>query len=110
MAFWSALLTAEPLPSPSREFASLRRPSGMPLGLLLQRLGTTDRAQRARGHLDLACGDGVEALVAVHRALGASVIGPGRLRTVMADPAGRTYCLTRRDPDTGRLPAHLVGS
>ncbi|MGP4083372.1 VOC family protein, partial [Streptomyces sp. KR55] len=25
--------------------------------------------------------------------------------TVMRDPAGGTYCLTGRDPETGRLPS-----
>jgi hypothetical protein len=37
--------------------------------------------------------------------LGASVDSHGARWTVLRDPSGRRYCLTGRDPHTGRLPA-----
>ncbi|MET7570881.1 VOC family protein [Streptomyces sp. NPDC005492] len=101
VAFWSALLPdwaslAGALP----EFHVLKPPPGLPIRVLLQRLGE-DRP--ASAHLDLACAD-IEATRARHEELGASVVSHGRHWTVMRDPAGGTYCLTGRDPETGGLP------
>jgi len=76
----------------------LRPPATLPIRLLLQRLGT-DRTASA----DLACSD-VDATRAWHEACGAEVEQRRPLWTVMRDPAGGVYCLTARDPNTGRLP------
>ncbi|UXX95362.1 VOC family protein [Streptomyces sp. AD2-2] len=101
LAFWSALLPdwaslAGALP----EFHVLKPPPGLPIRVLLQRL---DEERPASAHLDLACAD-IGTAVVVHEHLGASVVSQGRHWTVMRDPAGGTYCLTGRDPETGGLP------
>ena len=97
--FWAAL-TGWALRSGSRpEFRYLELPAGMPLRLLLQRLD----AGPAGVHLDLACDD-VGAEAAVHTTLCATVWSRRDNWTTMRDPAGLLYCLTRRDPATGRLP------
>ncbi|MFD5819462.1 VOC family protein [Streptomyces sp. NPDC127038] len=98
--FWSGLTGWESLPGALPEFHLIRPPAGLPLRILLQRLGT-DRPTSA--HLDLACSD-VEAVRARHEALGATMVGRGARWTVMRDPAGGVYCLTGRDPATGSLP------
>lgn len=101
VAFWSALLPdwaslAGALP----EFHVLKPPPGLPIRVLLQRLG----AERpAAAHLDLACAD-IDATRERHERLGATVVSHGKHWTVMRDPAGGTYCLTGRDPETGGLP------
>src|SRR5512135_2612355 len=70
-AFW-AELTGWPLrDSPRSEFAALTRPDGMPLRLLLQRLG--EPSGPCRAHLDLACDD-VPAEVHRHETLGGTVL------------------------------------
>jgi hypothetical protein len=76
------------------EFDYLRRPAGMPLRLLLQRIGTGV----AGTHLDFACDD-VDAEVARHVGLGARVVRrvPGDW-TTLRDPVGREYCVTGRSP------------
>ena len=55
-----------------------------------------------RGDLALAGAD-VGAAAAYHRSLGGSVVAEHEFWTVMRDPADALYCLTGRDPDTGRL-------
>ncbi|MBC9725345.1 VOC family protein [Streptomyces sp. TRM68367] len=101
VAFWSALLTDwEARPGSRPEFHVVTPPSGLPVRLLLQRLGA-DR--RASAHLDLACAD-IDATRARHERLGAAFVARGAHWTVMRDPAGGTYCLTARDPETGGLP------
>jgi hypothetical protein len=73
---WAAL-TGWDLRAGSRpEFASLDRPAGIPIRLLLQRRDHADPLDQVAGHVDFAC----------------------------ADPTGRLYCLTGRNPQTGRLP------
>ncbi|MFJ8055686.1 VOC family protein [Streptomyces sp. NPDC096142] len=101
LAFWRALLpdwTA--LPGALPEFHVLKPPPGLPIRVLLQRLG---EERPASAHLDLACADIGTAVVA-HEHLGAAVVSRGRHWTVMRDPAGGVYCLTGRDPETGGLP------
>ncbi|WP_328671352.1 VOC family protein [Streptomyces sp. NBC_00328] len=98
--FWSELTGWESLPGALPEFHLIRPPAGLPLRILLQRLGT-ERPTSA--HLDLACSD-VDAVRAHHEALGATAVGRGARWTVMRDPVGGTYCLTGRDPATGSLP------
>ncbi len=80
------------------EFASLVRPEGMPLRLLLQRLG--EPSGPCRAHPDLACDD-VSAEVRRHQALGGTVLRTTGIFTTLLDPAGLPYCVTSRDPGTG---------
>ncbi|MGC0329578.1 hypothetical protein RKD23_002568 [Streptomyces sp. SAI-170] len=101
VAFWSGLLAGwQSLPGSRPEFHVLKPPPGLPVRLLLQRLGTE---RPASAHLDLACAD-IEATRARHEELGAELVARGGHWTVMRDPAGGTYCLTGRDPETGALP------
>ncbi|MEU6428789.1 VOC family protein [Microbispora sp. NPDC046973] len=99
-AFWAAL-TGWPLRQGSLpEFAVLAMP-GMPVRILLQRLG---RGPGRSAHVDLACAD-TDAARALHERHGAEFVARGRRWIVMRDPAGGVYCLTERDPETGALPA-----
>lgn len=99
--FWRELTGWEPRSSAvSADFHSLQRPEGHPLRLLLQRLG--EESGTTRAHLDWATTDR-EAETARHVALGARVVDVRQVWTVLADPNGRWYCLTDRDPDTGLL-------
>ena len=101
VAFWSALLPDwSSLSGALPEFHVLKPPPGLPIRILLQRLG---EERPASAHLDLACADIDEAVV-LHEHLGATVVSQGRHWTVMRDPAGGVYCLTGRDPETGGLP------
>ncbi|MFI9151907.1 VOC family protein [Streptomyces sp. NPDC053367] len=101
VAFWSGLLADwQSLPGSRPEFHVLKPPHGLPVRLLLQRLGTE---RPASAHLDLACAD-IDATRARHERLGAELVARGGHWTVMRDPAGGTYCLTGRDPETGALP------
>ncbi len=99
--FWARLTGWTKVPSRLDEFIALERPPGIPIRFLLQRLGDEDGAVRA--HLDLACGDGVEAVAESHVALGAELVARFEYWTTLRDPAGRLYCLTRRDPVGGSL-------
>ncbi|MFG1669526.1 VOC family protein [Streptomyces sp. Y7] len=111
VAFWSGVLAGwESAPGARPEFHVLRPPAGLPLRVLLQRLGEEPSAAgrpgagpRASAHLDLACAD-IPATRVRHEELGAAFVTQGPHWTVMRDPAGGTYCLTGRDPDTGGLP------
>ncbi|GAA0497155.1 hypothetical protein Ade02nite_54690 [Paractinoplanes deccanensis] len=98
--FWRALTGWERRPSDLPEFEHLERGAGMPLKLLVQRVGSPV----AGLHVDLACVD-VDAEVARHVALGAAVVRrvPGQW-TTLRDPVGREYCVT------ARLPSPLPGS
>ncbi|WP_405619064.1 VOC family protein [Streptomyces sp. NBC_00076] len=101
VAFWSGLLPDwESRPGSLPEFHVVKPPPGLPVRILLQRL---DEERPAAAHLDLACAD-IEATRAAHERLGARAVFQGRHWTVMRDPAGGTYCLTGRDPETGGLP------
>ncbi|MEU6226025.1 VOC family protein [Streptomyces sp. NPDC047042] len=101
IAFWERLTGWDSLTGSLPEFHVLRPPAGLPVRILLQRLGTERPA--ASAHLDLACAD-IGATAARHERLGAAVVAHGPHWTVMRDPAGGTYCLTGRDPETGGLP------
>jgi hypothetical protein len=101
VAFWSTLLAAwESVPGSRPEFHVVKPPPGLPVRILLQRLG---EERPAAAHLDLACAD-VEATRAEHERLGAEFTAEGSGWTVMRDPVGGVYCLTGRDPQTGGLP------
>jgi hypothetical protein len=100
VTFWTALLADwQSRPGSLPEFHVLVPPPGLPVRILLQRLGE-ERAGSA--HLDLSCAD-IEATRARHEELGAETVAHGTHWTVMRDPAGGTYCLTGRDPETGGL-------
>ncbi|MEV4640145.1 VOC family protein [Actinoplanes sp. NPDC049548] len=95
--FWAAV-TGWPRRSGSLpEFDFLVRPEAMPLRLLLQRIG----GPVAGMHPDLAAEDRL-AEVARHEGLGACVVRATPSWTTLSDPVGRLYCVTDRDPVTGR--------
>jgi Glyoxalase-like domain len=98
--FWADLTGWEPRDSQLAQFRYLTRPAGMPLRLLLQRTGDPP-GTTARAHPDLAC-SGTGAEVARHDKLGATRSRDGDGWVTMHDPAGMTYCITRRDPGTGQ--------
>jgi hypothetical protein len=101
-AFWEALTGWELTSSSvSSDFSRLTRPPGIPLRLLLQRLG--ESSGPARAHLDLAAEDRVSETQR-HASLGATVIAEHAQWTVLRDPVGSAYCITDRDPGTGLLP------
>ncbi|MDF3146888.1 MULTISPECIES: VOC family protein [unclassified Streptomyces] len=105
VAFWSGLLADwASAPGSRTEFHVLRPPAGLPVRILLQRLGEERPGQErpASAHLDLACAD-IAATRARHEELGAAFVAQGAHWTVMRDPAGGVYCLTARDPETGGL-------
>lgn len=95
-AFWAELTgwAARPLPFP--EYAVLRQPAGTQLAarVILQRLGDSDRGDRARAHVDFGSTD-PDAL-ARHIGLGAHLVHALEHWTVLSDPAGRVYCLVNR--------------
>ena len=97
-AFWAGLTGWQLLDSPESEFAALVRPDGMPLRLLLQRLG--EPSGPCRAHPDLACDD-TPAEVRRHQDLGGTVLRATGGFTTLLDPAGLPYCVTRRNPGTG---------
>jgi hypothetical protein len=98
-AFWAAV-TGWPSHRSSRtEFHIVQQPDHLPVRVLVQRL---DTPRPTSAHLDLACSD-VAAVAEWHVRLGAEVVGVHANWTVMRDPVGGVYCLTRRNPKTGRL-------
>jgi Glyoxalase-like domain len=105
-SFWSALTGWEHRHGRYDDFSALAGPESMPLRLLLQR--TRDDDGPVRAHLDLACDD-VEAEVRRHLGLGATIVRWMPVWTTLRDPAGLDYCVTGRDPDTGRLSASAGG-
>ncbi len=82
-------------PRPGSEFGRLTPGPGQPLQLLLQRLD--DEQDSVTAHLDWAASDH-EAELAAHVAAGAELQGRFGGWTVLRDPAGMTYCVTRRQP------------
>jgi hypothetical protein len=102
--FWAALTGWDLRPGSLPEFAYLDRPTPIPIRLLLQRRDHADPLDQVTGHVDFACASR-ELLATRHATSGARVLSASRHWTTMADPTGRLYCLTGRDPQTGRLPA-----
>ena len=83
------------------EFALLGDPDPAgPPRILLQRLGGD--AARVTAHLDLAVRDR-QGQARRHERLGARRVRDFERWTVMRAPSGHTYCLTDRDPRTGRV-------
>lgn len=99
-AFWAGITGWACTPAARSEFAVLERPTGQPIRLLLQRL---DVGRAVHGHIDFACED-LGAEVDRHMSLGSRLIAREQFWTVLADPVGRLYCATVRDPFTGVLP------
>lgn len=95
LAFWQAVTGWEHEPDIDREFARLHPPADQPLRWLVQRLD--DEGGPVRAHLDLACDDR-DAEVARHVSLGATEGDRHDWWTVLTDPVGTTYCITRRKP------------
>ena len=100
-AFWGTLLDGGLEVLARRpEFTWVRPGSRWALDVLLQRLDRADGPVTA--HLDLGTTDRV-AETARHVALGATAGVVEQFWTVLRDPSGTTYCVTGRDPATGRL-------
>jgi hypothetical protein len=96
--FWTAVTGwARRDPEPGSEFGRLTPGPDQPLQLLLQRLD--DEQDSVAAHLDWSASDhGAE--VAAHVAAGAEVQVVFEGWTVLRDPAGMIYCITRRKPGT----------
>ena len=95
VAFWQTITGWDLERGVAREFDRLQPPDEQPLRWLLQRLD--DPARQVTAHLDLSAADR-DAEVARHVGLGAT---PGPRHdwwTVLTDPVGTTYCVTRRVP------------
>lgn len=92
--FWQALTGWTPRRGELPEFRLLRPDGPGAVQILLQRLATE---RPGTAHLDLACSD-VASATRWHQACGASPVGRWPHWQVMRDPAGGTYCLTRRTP------------
>lgn len=100
VAFWEALIGQGALTRGRPEFARLVDPD--PQGrvrILLQRLETPHGS--VQGHLDFGVAKR-QAETARHIALGAQEVKVMERWTVMRAPDAVTYCLTDRDPTTGR--------
>jgi hypothetical protein len=103
-AFWSALTGWELRAGSRPEFGYLERPDGLPVRLLLQRRDSSDPGDRVTGHVDFGCQDR-HRLAELHVAAGARVTATFPHWITLSDPAGRPYCLTARNPLTGKLRA-----
>jgi predicted enzyme related to lactoylglutathione lyase len=100
--FWSRLTGWADHPTSRPEFRALTRPATAPIRLLLQRLDEEPSSGRTTAHLDLASDD-AEAEATRHERLGATRHYRSPHWITLLDPTGLRYCVTRRDPDTGRL-------
>jgi hypothetical protein len=101
LAFWKALTGRELEQGLREEFAFLGDPDPHgALRILLQRLDSTDGNVRA--HPDFAVADRDDQ-TARHVNLGAQVLNVMDRWTVMRAPDQHIYCLTDRDPTTGRV-------
>lgn len=100
--FWSALTGWAARGTTEPELTLLRRPAGIPLRLLLQRLGPDDPRTAVTAHLDLAAGGARRTIAEAHVVAGARIVAVREDWVVMQDPAGIVYCLTAREPVVGR--------
>ena len=101
-SFWSEFAGWPRHPGSLPEFAYLERPVGVPIRILLQRRAEAAVQDQVTAHVDLACDD-VAGLAERHVAAGARVLARHSAWVSLADPVGRPYCLTGRDPRTGRV-------
>ncbi|MBK9476726.1 MAG: VOC family protein [Tetrasphaera sp.] len=102
IGFWEALTGWQWVQSEVAEYGYFRRPEGMPLRILTQRLGEQDGS--VRGHVDLACRS-VPVTRAAHLAAGARLVADRGFWSHLRDPWGRDYCLTGRWPGTAWVGA-----
>ena len=95
--FWADLTGWELVdPDPDDEFRRLRRPRGLAIQFLLQRL---DHEQpHVVGHLDLGSDD-YQAETDRHLGLGATEVRRTPHWVTLRDPSGRLYCVTRHGVD-----------
>lgn len=101
VAFWAEITSRTPEPTKTPEFVRLADPDPHGgLRILLQRLEDEDGEVRA--HPDLAVAHRATETCR-HEALGAATVGVFEWWTVMRAPYGQVYCLTDRDPVTGRV-------
>lgn len=94
VAFWRELTGWTWTDSGAAEFERLNGPAGA-MRMLLQRMD--DEAASASAHLDVACDDR-SAEAQRHLELGARHLYDGRGWITLADPTGRRYCVTGREP------------
>jgi hypothetical protein len=97
-AFWAALTGWEIRSSTLAEFARLDEPVPVPVRLLFQRRDSAGPLDQVTGHVDFASARR-DLLAQRHAASGARVLAEFPEWTTMADPTGRLYCLTGRDPE-----------
>ena len=95
VAFWRGLTGWDLTEVDEQEFERLQPPDEQPLRWLVQRLD--DDGGPVSAHLDLSASDR-DAEVARHVALGATQVAAREWWTVLTDPVGTTYCVTRRTP------------
>ncbi len=101
--FWAEVMGASMEVLPARpEFSWLRGEHQFALDVLLQRLDSP--SGKVTAHLDLGTNDRA-AEVARHVVLGGVQLVTEQFWTTMRDPTGLVYCITGRDPATGRLVA-----
>lgn len=98
VGFWQTITGWDLTPSSVSGFTRLEAPAVLPLRWLIQKLD--DGHGDVSAHVDLACDDR-DAELARHRALGASEGCRHDWWTVLTDPVGRRYCVTRRGPWAG---------
>jgi hypothetical protein len=103
-SFWAALTGISPRDGSLPEFTVLPRPEGIPVRLLLQRRSDAAPGDRVTGHVDFACDDR-QRLAGAHASAGARLLAAFPHWIVLTDPTGREYCLTGRNPRTGKRPA-----
>jgi glyoxalase superfamily protein len=96
LAFWAGV-TGWPRrdPRPGSEFGRVTPGPEQPLQLLVQRLD--DEQEAVTAHLDWAASDH-EAELAAHVLAGAELQRRCEGWSVLRDPAGMAYCITRRQP------------
>lgn len=95
--FWADLTGWELVDQdPADEFRRLRRPEGLAIQLLLQRLD--DDQPMVVGHLDLGSDDYLTETER-HLALGATEVRRTPHWVTLRDPSGRLYCVTRHPVD-----------
>jgi hypothetical protein len=95
--FWADLTGWELVDvEPEDEFRRLRRPRGLAIQLLLQRLD--DEESLVVGHLDLGSDDYLGETDR-HLALGATEVRRTPNWVTLRDPSGRLYCVTRHSVD-----------
>ncbi|UCZ88508.1 MULTISPECIES: VOC family protein [unclassified Gordonia (in: high G+C Gram-positive bacteria)] len=98
--FWTGFTGWPTKPRGRPELVALRRDPAVTLGILLQRKQDESDNDVATAHLDIAT-NSVPDEVARHEDWGARAIEHFPHWTTMADPVGRRYCITSRNPRTG---------